>query len=165
MRRKRKRRLKKVAKRSIPSGKCKPVAQVSSSSNDAKPCRIVVLISGNGSNLQAIIDRCANGSIRAEVVAVIRNVGSAFGLALHWHRCGPAVPSGHHKHPPQDALQTVSERLPGSVPEPCTDTVAASSDQSRRRACTVISTLAPPKSRGDSVVVRAGNASPSKNGR
>ena len=39
-----------------------------------------MLISGNGSNLQAIIDRCANGSIRAEVVAVISNVGSAFGL-------------------------------------------------------------------------------------
>jgi len=40
----------------------------------------VVLISGNGSNLQAIIDHCANGSIPAEVVAVISNVGSAFGL-------------------------------------------------------------------------------------
>ena len=40
----------------------------------------MVLISGNGSNLQAIIDHCTNGSIRAEVVAVISNVGSAFGL-------------------------------------------------------------------------------------
>lgn len=40
----------------------------------------MVLISGNGSNLQAIIDHCANGSIRAEVVGVISNVQSAFGL-------------------------------------------------------------------------------------
>ena len=39
-----------------------------------------MLISGNGSNLQAIIDHCTNGSIRAEVVAVISNVRSAFGL-------------------------------------------------------------------------------------
>jgi phosphoribosylglycinamide formyltransferase-1 len=42
-------------------------------------CRIVVLISGSGTNLQAIIDRChkKNG---AEVVAVISNRSDAFGL-------------------------------------------------------------------------------------
>ena len=54
--------------------------QVWSSNKDAKTCRIVVLISGNGSNLQAIMDHCAKGSIPAEVTAVISNVASAFGL-------------------------------------------------------------------------------------
>ena len=43
-------------------------------------CRIVVLISGNGSNLQAIMDHCSGGKIPAEVVGVISNVPSAFGL-------------------------------------------------------------------------------------
>lgn len=42
---------------------------------------IVVLISGNGSNLQAIIDSCANGTIKnARVAAVIANKADAYGL-------------------------------------------------------------------------------------
>jgi phosphoribosylglycinamide formyltransferase-1 len=54
--------------------------QVLSSNNIEACCRVVVLISGNGSNLQAIIDHCNNGETPAEVVAVISNVQSAFGL-------------------------------------------------------------------------------------
>ena len=54
--------------------------QVLSSDSINARCRIVVLISGNGSNLQAIIDHCSNGKIPAEVVGVISNVPSAFGL-------------------------------------------------------------------------------------
>lgn len=42
--------------------------------------RIAVLISGNGSNLQAIIDACAAGALPAQVVLVVSNRGSAFGL-------------------------------------------------------------------------------------
>ena len=42
--------------------------------------RLVVLISGSGSNLQAIIDACAAGSIPAEVCAVISNKADAYGL-------------------------------------------------------------------------------------
>jgi len=44
------------------------------------PCRIVVLISGNGSNLQAIIDAIDSGQIPAEIVAVISNKADAYGL-------------------------------------------------------------------------------------
>jgi len=44
------------------------------------PCRIVVLISGNGSNLQAIIDAIANNQISAKIVAVISNKAGAYGL-------------------------------------------------------------------------------------
>jgi len=42
--------------------------------------RVVVLISGNGTNLQAIIDSCQQNSINAAVVAVISNNPQAFGL-------------------------------------------------------------------------------------
>lgn len=42
--------------------------------------RLVVLISGSGSNLQAIIDRIQDGSINAEIAAVISNVDGVRGL-------------------------------------------------------------------------------------
>lgn len=42
--------------------------------------RLVVLISGNGSNLQALIDSVASGDIDAEIVAVVSNSPDAFGL-------------------------------------------------------------------------------------
>ncbi len=42
--------------------------------------RIVVLISGNGSNLQAIIDNIHDDEIDARVVAVISNSDEAYGL-------------------------------------------------------------------------------------
>ncbi|WP_241609213.1 phosphoribosylglycinamide formyltransferase [Rosenbergiella australiborealis] len=42
--------------------------------------RIVVLISGSGSNLQAIIDACQLGRLKAEIVAVFSNKAEAFGL-------------------------------------------------------------------------------------
>ena len=42
--------------------------------------RIVVLLSGNGSNLQAIIDKINAGNINGVIVAVISNNAQAFGL-------------------------------------------------------------------------------------
>jgi len=42
--------------------------------------RLVVLVSGNGSNLQAILDACINRSLSARVVAVISNKADAFAL-------------------------------------------------------------------------------------
>jgi len=42
--------------------------------------RIVVLVSGNGSNLQALIDACHAGTIAGEIVTVISNRAKAFGL-------------------------------------------------------------------------------------
>ena len=42
--------------------------------------RLVVLISGNGSNLQAILDACASGELHASVVSVIANKPDAYGL-------------------------------------------------------------------------------------
>ncbi|WP_455814019.1 phosphoribosylglycinamide formyltransferase [Pseudomonas graminis] len=42
--------------------------------------RIVVLVSGNGSNLQAILDACQQGRINGSVAAVFSNKAEAFGL-------------------------------------------------------------------------------------
>ncbi|WP_127959585.1 phosphoribosylglycinamide formyltransferase [Serratia microhaemolytica] len=42
--------------------------------------KIVVLLSGQGSNLQSLIDACQQGRITAEVVAVISNRPKAYGL-------------------------------------------------------------------------------------
>lgn len=42
--------------------------------------RLVVLLSGNGSNLQAILDACADGTLPARVAAVFSNKPEAFGL-------------------------------------------------------------------------------------
>lgn len=42
--------------------------------------RLVVLISGNGSNLQAILDACSSRELPASVVSVISNKADAYGL-------------------------------------------------------------------------------------
>ena len=46
----------------------------------AEPLKIGVLISGSGTNLQALIDRIASGSLNAEIVLVISSRPSAAGL-------------------------------------------------------------------------------------
>jgi phosphoribosylglycinamide formyltransferase-1 len=42
--------------------------------------KLVVLISGSGSNLQTFIDQCQSGDIAADIAAVISNKAEAFGL-------------------------------------------------------------------------------------
>ena len=42
--------------------------------------RLVVLVSGGGSNLQSFIDACAEGSLNAQVAAVISNKAGVGGL-------------------------------------------------------------------------------------
>ncbi|MNO71500.1 Phosphoribosylglycinamide formyltransferase [compost metagenome] len=46
----------------------------------ARPCNVVVLISGSGSNLQALIDSLAGSDTPATIRAVISNRAEAFGL-------------------------------------------------------------------------------------
>ena len=47
---------------------------------EPSPLTVVVLISGSGSNLQALIDGAVNGTLPIRVVAVIANRGDAHGL-------------------------------------------------------------------------------------
>jgi len=58
----------------------KKVTKVSSLTETQTLCRLVVLISGSGSNLQAIMDCCTDGTIPAKVVGVISNQAQAYGL-------------------------------------------------------------------------------------
>lgn len=53
--------------------------------------RLVVLISGSGSNLQALIDACAAGALNASIAAVFSNRADAFGLTRAQQAGIPAI--------------------------------------------------------------------------
>src|SRR6187402_984072 len=56
------------------------VPSVASAGDQTRASRIVVLVSGNGSNLQAILDACADGRVAGRVVAVVSNRADVFAL-------------------------------------------------------------------------------------
>jgi formyltetrahydrofolate-dependent phosphoribosylglycinamide formyltransferase len=62
----------------------------------ARSKRLVVLVSGSGSNLQAIIDACADDRLDAEVVAVVSNKADVFALQRADEAGVPAVHVGVH---------------------------------------------------------------------
>ena len=65
--------------------------------------RIGVLASGSGSNLQAILDRCADRSIPAQVAVVISNVAGAKALDRAEKAGVPALLLPHAAYPSRDA--------------------------------------------------------------
>lgn len=66
--------------------------------------KIAVLISGSGSNLQAIIEAVASGTVMAEISGVLSNRADAFGLArAQQHGIRTAVIS-HGDFPGRDAF-------------------------------------------------------------
>lgn len=67
-------------------------------------CKIVVLISGNGSNLQAIIDAVASGTLPVQIAAVISNVPGAYGLERAKKAGIPAIVIDHKTFPSRDAF-------------------------------------------------------------
>lgn len=68
----------------------------------ASPLRVVVLISGSGSNLQAFIDRVADGTLPATLAAVVSNKSDAFGLERA-RRAGIATEVVSHRDHPDRA--------------------------------------------------------------
>lgn len=48
--------------------------------NSSQPCVIAVLVSGNGSNLQVIINKIESGELNARIACVISNNSDAFAL-------------------------------------------------------------------------------------
>lgn len=60
---------------------------------------VVVLISGSGSNLQAILDNCASGYIAGRVTAVISNKANAYGLERARLAKVPALVLDHKNYP------------------------------------------------------------------
>lgn len=65
--------------------------------------KIGVLVSGNGSNLQAIIDRIEDGTLQAKVVCVISNKADAFALERAKRHGIPAHILDHRTHASREA--------------------------------------------------------------
>jgi phosphoribosylglycinamide formyltransferase-1 len=74
--------------------------------------RLVVLISGHGSNLQAVLDACESGEIEAEVVSVISNNVDAYGLVRARNAGIEAI---HFAKLESESRQEYDSRLAGCV--------------------------------------------------
>ena len=74
--------------------------------------RLVVLISGNGSNLQAILDACARNDLPATVIAVISNKAKAYGLTRARNAGVPAI---HFPILPDESRRDYDARLAKEV--------------------------------------------------
>lgn len=72
---------------------------------------IVVLISGNGSNLQAILDACVSGFIDGEVRAVISNKADAFGLHRAKEAGANAYTLSHKDYPSRQSYDLALQQL------------------------------------------------------
>ena len=70
----------------------------------AEPLKIGVLLSGSGTNLQAIIDRIADGTLDASIELVVSSRPSAFGL-----KRAEAAPG--HAHQPEAVDNEAGDRL------------------------------------------------------
>jgi phosphoribosylglycinamide formyltransferase-1 len=67
--------------------------------------RLTVLISGRGSNLQAILDQAASGELPAEVVAVISNQPGVYGLERARQAGVPALELDHRNFADRPAFE------------------------------------------------------------
>ncbi|NIM04767.1 MAG: phosphoribosylglycinamide formyltransferase [Armatimonadetes bacterium] len=65
--------------------------------------RLGVLVSGRGSNLQAILDRCAEGRLSAQVAVVISNIAEAYALERARKAGVPAVALEPRDFPDREA--------------------------------------------------------------
>ena len=69
--------------------------------------RIGVLISGRGSNLQALVDAIADGRLRAEIAVVIANRADAAGLARARTAGIETLTIPHRNYPSREAFEEV----------------------------------------------------------
>ncbi len=77
-----------------------------------KLVRLGFLASGRGSNMQAIIEACKNGKIKAEPVVVISNNATAGALEIARRESIAAFHLSNHTHPDPDLLdQAITETL------------------------------------------------------
>ncbi len=75
-------------------------------------CRLGVLVSGNGSNLQAILDACQEDSYPAEVRIVVSNQPKAFALQRAQKRGIPTVVVPHRDYPSRELFEKeIASRL------------------------------------------------------
>ena len=59
----------------------------------SSPAKLTVLISGSGTNLQALIDACASSKLPAQIIRVISNKKDAFGLT---RASNASIPTKYH---------------------------------------------------------------------
>lgn len=81
---------------------------------------IVVLISGSGSNLQAILDACSAGFIDGKVTAVLSNKANAYGLERAKKAGAAAIVLDHKAYPDracydQALIETIDQHQPDLV--------------------------------------------------
>ena len=80
--------------------------------------KVVVLLSGEGSNLQAIIDRIDDGEIKAEIVAVISNRADANGLNRAEKSCIPNIVLEHTHFTDREAFdQSLAQIIDSYEPD------------------------------------------------
>lgn len=80
--------------------------------------RIVILISGRGSNMQAIVERCAAEGWPAQVVAVISNKAEASGLGWAAGRGIATTALDHRQFPDRAAFDTaLAQLIDGYAPD------------------------------------------------
>lgn len=70
-----------------------------------RPIYVGVLVSGQGTNLQAILDACAHGDVPAHVVVVVSNNPDAFALERARRAGVPAVFLDHRTFPSREAFE------------------------------------------------------------
>lgn len=75
-----------------------------------EPCRLVILISGRGSNMQSIVDACRNENWPARVVAVIANKPDAPGLAWAAEQGIATAAVPHRDYPSREAFDAALAR-------------------------------------------------------
>lgn len=90
------------------------------STTNAKTLKVVVLISGSGSNLQALIDGVAAGDLPIEIAAVISNRPDVFGLTRAADAAIPTVVLDHKAFASREAfdqelMRTIDAYNPGLV--------------------------------------------------
>lgn len=80
-----------------------------------EPSRIAVLVSGQGRNLQALIEACADGRIPGQIVGVLSNKPEALGLERARAAGIPALAIAHLDYPDREtfdaALSAALDRL------------------------------------------------------
>ncbi len=87
---------------------------------DVKTLKVVVLISGSGSNLQALIDGVATGDLPIEIAAVISNRPDVFGLTRATNTGIPTAVLDHKGFASREAfdqelMRTIDVYNPGLV--------------------------------------------------
>ena len=70
--------------------------------------RLVILISGSGTNLQAIMDACNSSIINAKVVGVISNNPNAYGLTRAKNSQIPTLVINNNLYSTREEFDTIS---------------------------------------------------------